>query len=140
MAADNSRMPARRIEETFDGADAFPRDGSQPSQYEERVWFAQFQDPDQVFRYLLTYRIGGESDLLRLTSALETVCEAWPQLRVRFSFGEDGTLARASRPRRHLSCNCFRRRRQTKQWPCCTTFRQAPTTRKSIRRFRRSCF
>ncbi|QCM13094.1 agrobactine synthetase subunit F [Agrobacterium tumefaciens] len=95
MAADNSRVLARRIEETFDGADTFPRDGSQPSQYEERVWFSQFQDPDQVFRHLLTYRIGGESDLLRLTSALETVCEAWPQLRVRFSFGEDGTLAKS---------------------------------------------
>ncbi|MFN6984275.1 MAG: agrobactine synthetase subunit F, partial [Rhizobium oryzihabitans] len=95
MAADNSRMLARRIEETFDGEDTSPRGGSQPSQYEERVWFSQFQDPDQVFRHILTYRIGGESDLLRLTSALETVCAAWPELRVRFSFGEDGTLAKS---------------------------------------------
>lgn len=95
MAADNSRMLARRIEQTFDNADEAPRSGSQPSQYEERVWFQQFQDPDQVFRHILTYRIGGESDLLRLTSALETVCEAWPELRVRFSFGEDGTLAKS---------------------------------------------
>lgn len=95
MAADNSRMLARRIEETFDNGDEAPESGSQPSQYEERVWFEQFQDPDQVFRHILTYRIGGESDLLRLTSALETVCKAWPELRVRFSFGEDGTLAKS---------------------------------------------
>ncbi|MDZ7927156.1 MAG: condensation domain-containing protein [Agrobacterium sp.] len=95
MAADNSRMLARRIEQTFDNADEAQPSGSQPSQYEERVWFQQFQDPDQVFRHILTYRIGGESDLLRLTSALETVCEAWPALRVRFSFGEDGTLAKS---------------------------------------------
>lgn len=95
MAADNSRMLARRIDEAFDNGDEAPESGSQPSQYEERVWFAQFQDPDQVFRHLLTYRIGGESDLLRLTSALKTVCDAWPQLRVRFSFGEDGTLAKS---------------------------------------------
>jgi len=54
MAADNSRMLARRIEQTFDNADEAPRSGSQPSQYEERVWFQQFQDPDQVFRHILT--------------------------------------------------------------------------------------
>ena len=66
MAADNSRMLARRIEETFDGEDTSPRGGSQPSQYEERVWFSQFQDPDQVFRHILTYRIGGESERMPL--------------------------------------------------------------------------
>ncbi|MNU76661.1 Dimodular nonribosomal peptide synthase [compost metagenome] len=90
MAADNIGVLARRIEETFDKADAAP-----PSQYEERVWFEQFQDPDQVFRQLLAYRIGEECDLLRLTSALKTVCEGWPELRARFAFGEDGTLAKS---------------------------------------------
>ncbi|MCZ7853934.1 condensation domain-containing protein [Agrobacterium salinitolerans] len=90
MAADNTRMLARRIEESFDRGDAAP-----PSQYEERVWFEQFQDPDQVFRALLAYRIGEECDLLRLTSALKTVCEVWPELRARFAFGEDGTLAKS---------------------------------------------
>ncbi|MNZ84839.1 Condensation domain protein [compost metagenome] len=90
MAADNIGVLARRIEETFDKADAAP-----PSQYEERVWFEQFQDPDQVFRQLLAYRIGEECDLLRLTSALKTVCEVWPELRARFAFGEDGTLAKS---------------------------------------------
>ena len=90
MAADNTRVLARRIEETFDKGNAAP-----PSQYEERVWFEQFQDPDQVFRQLLAYRIGEECDLLRLTSALKTVCEGWPELRARFAFGEDGTLAKS---------------------------------------------
>ncbi|AYM08415.1 condensation domain-containing protein [Agrobacterium tumefaciens] len=90
MAADNIGVLARRIEETFDKVDAAP-----PSQYEERVWFEQFQDPDQVFRQLLAYRIGEECDLLRLTSALKTVCEGWPELRARFAFGEDGTLAKS---------------------------------------------
>ncbi|MEW9526464.1 agrobactine synthetase subunit F [Agrobacterium radiobacter] len=90
MAADNTRVLARRIEETFDKGNAAP-----PSQYEERVWFEQFQDPDQVFRQLLAYRIGEECDLLRLTSALKTVCEVWPELRARFAFGEDGTLAKS---------------------------------------------
>lgn len=90
MAADNTRMLARRIEEGFDNEGEAP-----PSQYEERVWFEQFQDPDQVFRQLLAYRIGEECDLLRLTSALKTVCEVWPELRARFAFGEDGTLAKS---------------------------------------------
>ncbi|MFK3779680.1 condensation domain-containing protein [Agrobacterium sp. NPDC089420] len=90
MAADNTRMLARRIEDTFARGDAAP-----PSQYEERVWFAQFQDPDQVFRHLLAYRIGEECDLLRLTSALKTICGTWPELRARFAFGEDGTLAKS---------------------------------------------
>ena len=65
MAADNTRMLARRIEEGFHNEGEAP-----PSQYEERVWFEQFQDPDQVFRQLIAYRIGEECDLLRLTSAL----------------------------------------------------------------------
>lgn len=89
MAADNTRMLARRIEESFDRGDAAP-----PSQYEERIWFKQFQDPDQVFRHLLAYRIGEECDLLRLTAALKTICEAWPELRARFAFGEDGALSK----------------------------------------------
>ncbi len=93
MAADNTRMLARRIEEGFDNEEEAP-----PSQYEERVWFEQFQDPDQVFRQLLAYRIGEECDLLRLTSALKTVCEVWPELRARFAFGEDGTLAKSIEP------------------------------------------
>ncbi|AQS63818.1 hypothetical protein AGRHK599_LOCUS4476 [Rhizobium rhizogenes] len=90
MAADNTRMLARRIDETFDREAAAP-----PSPYEERVWFGQFQDPDQVFRHLLAYRIGEECDLLRLTAALKTICETWPALRARFTFGEDGTLAKS---------------------------------------------
>ncbi|PYG58141.1 condensation domain-containing protein [Rhizobium sp. UGM030330-04] len=90
MAADNTRMLARRIDETFDREAAAP-----PSPYEERVWFGQFQDPDQVFRHLLAYRIGEECDLLRLTAALKAICETWPALRARFTFGEDGTLAKS---------------------------------------------
>ncbi|MCZ7471675.1 condensation domain-containing protein [Agrobacterium sp. O3.4] len=90
MAADNTRMLARRVEESFDRGDAAP-----PSQYEEQIWFKQFQDPDQVFRHLLAYRIGEECDLLRLTAALKTIGEAWPELRARFAFGEDGALSKS---------------------------------------------
>ncbi|PZU20957.1 MAG: agrobactine synthetase subunit F [Shinella sp.] len=94
MAADNRGMLARSIEDTPDRNSTSLQNGSSPSQYEERVWFEQFQDPGRVFRNLLAYRVGGTCDLLRLTSALKAVCDAWPELRARFSFGKDDTLAR----------------------------------------------
>ncbi|MDQ1195018.1 condensation domain-containing protein [Agrobacterium sp. SORGH_AS 787] len=93
MAADSSRMLSRRIEAGHESENTAP-----PSPYEERVWFEQFQDPDQVFRHLLTYRIGEECDLLRLTQALNILCETWPELRARFTFGEDGVLTKSIEP------------------------------------------
>lgn len=71
---------------------AQPAEALEPSEFEQRVWLCQQQQPDLVLRRALAYRLDGEIDGARLVSALQTLVRTFPDLAMRYRFDDDGDL------------------------------------------------
>ncbi|MBP1849563.1 condensation domain-containing protein [Rhizobium halophytocola] len=82
-AAQDDRLPG-----------AEPGSGQRPSEYEEHIWLSQLQQPETIFRRLLSYQLSGLCDIARLSAAITRLTDSWPALTVRFRFSEDGDLIR----------------------------------------------
>ncbi len=68
---------------------------ARPSEFEERAWLVQQQDPDTVMARAFAYRLGGWPDIARLVEAVRALVRAMPDLNVRYRFDEDGALRKS---------------------------------------------
>lgn len=102
MAGESDRRQVHVDMESFDGG---PEKGhadisrmspgaAAPSQYEERAWLAQMQEPEGIHRHLLAYSLTGTPDIARLVAAARTLATRWPALNSRYRFDEQGELRR----------------------------------------------
>ncbi|MCO6187567.1 condensation domain-containing protein [Rhizobium sp. L1K21] len=66
----------------------------EPSEYEERIWLTQQQNPETPFCYALAYQLSGSIAVFRLADAIRNLFHGMPGLDVRYHFDED-TLSKS---------------------------------------------
>lgn len=62
------------------------------SDYEERIWMLQLQQPEQVARHFNLWKLNQESNLPLLSKTIREIVETTPDLNVRYKFSDDGDL------------------------------------------------
>lgn len=72
------------------------------SDYEERIWMQQLQQPEQVSRHVGAWSLSSSVNDAVLMQAIENSIEDIPDLNVRYHFSEDGDLNKY----RHESSDC----------------------------------
>ncbi|MDR7016657.1 condensation domain-containing protein [Acinetobacter sp. 3657] len=62
------------------------------SDYEERIWMLQLQQPEQVARHFNLWKLNQASNLPLISKTIREIVETTPDLNVRYKFSDDGDL------------------------------------------------
>lgn len=88
----NGHSSASHVAQNVNSPSVLPQAAAQPTEYEQRIWLWQQQQPDVVLKQVVAYHLSGKLDVMRIISALQTLVRTMPDLLCHYQFDDEGEL------------------------------------------------